>query len=91
MKPTPEALQSLIEPGKSNLIDISFELAYQRAGAVFYEANAIGGDFIYFPPAWLHKVKTYEKSIGMGGYIQLEATLHETAAILAHLEHLERT
>ena len=81
MKPTHAALQSLIEPGAAHLIDISPELAYQRAGTIFHEANMIAGDFIYFPCGWLHKVRTYDKSIGIGGYILLEACVPEAEAL----------
>jgi len=29
------------------------------------------GDFLYFPPGMIHRVYTYERSIGWGGYISL--------------------
>ena len=32
------------------------------------------GDFIYFPPGWIHAVRTPIKSIGIGGYITLNIT-----------------
>lgn len=34
-----------------------------------YNGEIFGGDFIYFPPGMAHRVKTYAKSIGLGGYI----------------------
>lgn len=81
MKPTAAALQSLIEPDAPHLIDISYELAYQRAGTVFHEANAIKGDFLYFPPGWLHRVRTHDRSVGIGGYLLIEPCLSDSEAL----------
>jgi hypothetical protein len=30
-----------------------------------------GGDFLYFPPGWAHRVRTYRPSLGLGGYATL--------------------
>jgi len=33
-----------------------------------YQAWMEAGDFLYFPPGMIHRVNTYEASIGLGGY-----------------------
>ena len=81
LEPTPEALQSVIESGAQHLVDISPELAYQRAGVVFHEAKMQAGDLLYFPPGWLHRVRTYEKSIGVGGYLLLQECVADSEVI----------
>jgi len=48
----------------------------------------IAGDFCYFPPGWLHRVRTYDKSIGVGGYLLLEACVRESEVLCSHLEQV---
>lgn len=38
-------------------------------------ATVRAGDFVYFPPGWLHRVHTPEKALGLGGYIRPRETL----------------
>ena len=38
----------------------------------FLTATAKAGDFLYWPPSWMHRVWTHEKSLGVGGYIRRE-------------------
>jgi len=48
----------------------------------------VAGDFIYFPPGWLHRVKTHDRSIGVGGYLLLEACVPESEEVCAQLKRL---
>jgi len=40
-----------------------------KKGYTVYAVLANAGDMIVFPQGWLHRVQTYQKSIGCGGYI----------------------
>jgi len=47
-------------------------------------ATVAAGDFVYFPPSWLHRVQTREKALGLGGYIRPP----ETVPVVAEVEEL---
>lgn len=49
--------------------------------STFRSAKARPGDFIYFPPAWMHRVKTFDKTMGIGGYIRPRQTLDRLSEI----------
>ena len=53
-----------------------------------FSVTSGGGDFIYFPPGWIHRVWTHEKSLGIGGYIQPEGAKSECLQAMAQLEAL---
>jgi hypothetical protein len=53
----------------------------------FIQAKARPGDFVYFPPGWLHRVKTYNKTIGIGGYIRLSSTIQKSEKISQYFKH----
>jgi hypothetical protein len=38
-------------------------------------ATAREGDFVYFPPGWLHRVETIEKTFGVAGYVRPHSTI----------------
>lgn len=40
-----------------------------KKGYIVYAVLANAGDMVVFPQGWLHRVQTYQKSIGCGGYI----------------------
>jgi hypothetical protein len=42
---------------------------------LFVKAEAKKCDFVYFPPAWMHRVRTDQKTMGLGGYIRPEKCL----------------
>jgi hypothetical protein len=46
------------------------------------------GDFVDFPPGWIHRVWTREKSLGIGGYIQLKDAGSEMLHAATQLEAL---
>lgn len=50
--------------------------------------TAGAGDFLYFPPGWIHRVWTHDKSLGIGGYIQPEGAIAELCQATAQLEAL---
>jgi hypothetical protein len=50
--------------------------------------TAGGGDFLYFPPGWIHRVWTHEKSLGVGGYIRLEGATADLLQATVQLEAL---
>lgn len=54
-------------------------------GIECFAVTAGGGDFIYFPPGWIHRVWTHEKSLGIGGYIRPEGARAEYVHAMAQL------
>lgn len=55
------------------LVDLISRNGYALFGKV-YSAVCNAGDFIYFPPGWIHRVQTWDKCYGLGGYLQLGIT-----------------
>jgi Cupin-like domain len=53
----------------------------------FLTAKARPGDFVYFPPGWIHRVKTHNKTIGIGGYIRLPTTLEKSKKVSEYFTH----
>lgn len=47
---------------------------FQHGTIGFLHCLMNAGDFIYFPPGWIHSVRTPVKSAGIGGYITLNIT-----------------
>jgi LPS biosynthesis protein len=68
-----DAFQYLYDKETNSLKDLpTHKLLYLNNFAVWgriYNGEIFGGDFLYFPPGMAHRVKTYAKSIGLGGYI----------------------
>ena len=54
-----------------------------------YQITTQAGDFIYFPPGWLHRVVTHEKSLGLGGYLINDYTDTHTATVILAKHGLE--
>jgi len=69
---------------------LSFHKAMQEQPALASRVSAVrtatvvAGDFVYFPPSWLHRVQTREKALGLGGYIRPP----QTVPVLAEVEEL---
>jgi len=53
-----------------------------------WSATAGPGDFLYFPPGWIHRVWTQEKALGVGGYLLLEGAWSEAEQASRHLDAL---
>lgn len=86
----PRHIGLLYDPTTRRLRDLPLS---RLCGAEFNHAlhgvpmhtTARAGDFIYFPPAWMHRVRTYEKCVGVAGYLRLpqaHATMKHYAAEL---------
>src|SRR5262249_55669805 len=68
-----DAFETIYSRDTRSLVDIPMDqLLYAKNchnwGRV-WNGEIWGGDFLYFPPAMCHSVKTYKKSFGMGGYL----------------------
>ena len=71
------------------ILDASIEeLATIDPAIECFAVTAGNGDFVYFPPGWIHRVWTREKSLGIGGYIRLEGAGAELLQATAQLEAL---
>jgi len=82
-------ITTLFSPQDDKIRDASVEeLASLDPKIECSRVTAGGGDFLYFPPGWIHRVWTHEKSLGIGGYIQLEGTKSECLQAMAQLEAL---
>jgi len=70
-----EDTKYLLDFEKKMLIDAPIhELLYANDHALwgrFWQGYIEAGDFIYFPPGTNHRVQTFEKSVGYGGYVSL--------------------
>jgi hypothetical protein len=68
-----DAFEHLYNKETNSLKDLPMdELLYLNNFACWgrvYNGEIFGGDFLYFPPGMAHRVKTYAKCIGLGGYI----------------------
>ncbi|KAJ3303601.1 hypothetical protein HDV03_003678 [Kappamyces sp. JEL0829] len=66
----------------SEFLDIvSSAVEHPPFTARFKHVQARAGDFVYFPPAWMHRVQTFNKTIGLGGYIRPSSTLDKLSMI----------
>ena len=77
-------ITSLVEPSTGKALDISPQDVEVLA------VTAETGDFVYFPPGWLHRVWTYEKSMGLGGYMMPKGSEQEAEQALAQLAALNQ-
>lgn len=70
-----ERTDSLLDPVSKSLRDPAPAELLCRDGHAMWghvqQAWVEGGDFIYFPPGCSHRVKTYRRCIGLGGYAVL--------------------
>jgi len=68
-----DAFEHLYNKETNSLKDLHMDkLLYVNHFALWgriYHGEILGGDFLYFPPGMAHRVKTYAKSVGLGGYI----------------------
>jgi hypothetical protein len=68
-----DAFEHLYNKETNSLKDLPMDkLLYLNNFALWgriYHGEIMGGDFLYFPPGMAHRVKTYAKSVGLGGYI----------------------
>lgn len=87
----PVYAQELFDPTTRWLADMSPKEFLSLSYAVGYNdkfkaTKAFPGDFIYFPPAWMHRVKTFDKALGIGGYIRPQNSLHQLALVEKHFD-----
>lgn len=67
--------KKLLDASPETLAEIASKSSIEGASAaLFHSVRANAGDFVYFPPGWMHRVWTYDKGIGLGGYIRPEST-----------------
>jgi hypothetical protein len=71
---SPEYIDLLYNPATNRLRDLPpselvTRFGYQLHGKLL-QVTARAGDLVYFPPAWMHRVVTYEKCIGVSGYMR---------------------
>lgn len=64
------------------------ELAALDPAIECLSATAGAGDFLYFPPGWIHRVWTHDKAIGVGGYLSLEGARCEAEQVSKQLDAL---
>jgi len=84
-----EWIITLFQRSTGKIVDASIEELHRLDSRIECFSVAVGGgDFIYFPPGWIHRVWTHEKSLGVGGYIQPAGATSERAHATAQLEAL---
>jgi len=70
----------LYDKEKNRINDLPVhELLYFNNHALWGELEVTelnSGDFIYFAPGYMHRVWTYEKSYGLGGYFDFPGNEH---------------
>jgi hypothetical protein len=70
-----ELSEVLLDPVNKSLRDpAQADLLYRDGCALWGQVRQAwieGGDFLYFPPGWSHRVHTYRRCIGLGGYAVL--------------------
>eukprot|EP00475_Leptophrys_vorax_P029351 TRINITY_DN42_c0_g1_i7.p1 TRINITY_DN42_c0_g1~~TRINITY_DN42_c0_g1_i7.p1 ORF type:complete len:547 (+),score=119.60 TRINITY_DN42_c0_g1_i7:165-1805(+) len=80
-----EDTKYLLDSEKKMLKDLPIhELLYSNEHALWgriWQGYIEAGDFIYFPPGTNHRVQTFEKSIGYGGYLSLPTDKEQLAVI----------
>src|SRR5262249_5965045 len=68
-----DAFETLYAPRTRSLMDLPMaQLLYAKNCHNWrrvWNGEIFDGDFLYFPPAMCHRVKTYRKSFGVGGYM----------------------
>ena len=69
-------LGDIIEKNNINITDLKgtslsdlLTLCDNYLWGKIYIGEICDTDFIYFPQGWAHRVYTYEKSIGLSGYL----------------------
>lgn len=85
---SPQWLNHLFTGIEKELPDVSSEALPQ---ADFYAVHAVENSFVYFPPGWMHRVWTYDKAIGIGGYIRPESTVQSAEEIDGFLRSFGRS
>jgi hypothetical protein len=85
-----ECITTLYRPAPlGKLLDVSVEELHGLYPKIeCFSVTAGDGDFLYFPPGWIHRIWTHEKSLGIGGYIQPEGAKSEYLQAMAQLEAL---
>jgi hypothetical protein len=84
-----EWISTLFQESTGKIRDASIgDLLSLDPGIACFTTTAGGGDFVYFPPGWIHRVWTHEKSIGIGGYMLLEGATAESLQAVERLHAL---
>ena len=90
------AVPTLFDPQTRKLRDIETnnpdELVDIQDSLPTYKGTIQGGDFVYIPIGWPHRVRTDEKSFGLSGYVNLmddEKTNHGAVVDLFEREGLD--
>lgn len=73
---SPRFVDTLYDPSSKRLRDLPISelttrFGYRLHGEVL-QCTAQAGDLVYFPPCWMHRVRTYEKCIGISGYMKIK-------------------
>jgi hypothetical protein len=72
----PDFIPPLYDSNNKRLMDLPISELIRRYGSKLhgkiYQCTARSGDLTYFPPSWIHRVRTYEKCIGVSGYMKLK-------------------
>lgn len=70
----PDHVEALYNPATKRLRDLPLhELVRVVPMSALRQATLCDGEFLFFPPAWIHRVKTESDSLGVGGYVLREA------------------
>jgi hypothetical protein len=71
----PEYIDLLYDPTTKRLRDLPVSELVTRFGYALHgkllHTTAREGDLVYFPPCWMHRVRTFDKCIGISGYMKL--------------------
>ena len=72
----PRFIDLLYDPATKRLRDLPVSELVSRFGWQLHgqvmSARAEAGDFVYFPPCWMHRVRSYDKGLGVSGYMKLK-------------------
>lgn len=71
----PACRDLLLDPDANDgrLLDVPIGALRERAPAgAIRQVTIAAGDFLFFPPYWMHRVTTDETSIGLGGYCKVD-------------------
>jgi hypothetical protein len=73
---SPRFVDTLYDPATKRLRDLPISelttrFGYRLHGEVL-QCTAEAGDLVYFPPCWMHRVRTYEKCMGVSGYMKIK-------------------
>ena len=71
---SPRFIDVLYDPATKRLRDLPVSelttaFGYKLHGQVM-QCTANAGDLVYFPPCWMHRVRTYDKALGISGYMK---------------------